>query len=79
MMTMMSPPAVAAQAALGQITFPPDLPAQAAYSGLSVRAHQELQGVLHGGAFRARSAGLHGLAHQAVVDVDIRPHHHLDV
>jgi hypothetical protein len=64
----------AAESTRVQVALPPNRAAQAPNSDLTVGSHQQPQGPLDGGSFRAFPACSHSLAHQALVDVDVRTH-----
>jgi hypothetical protein len=64
----------ASQARSVEVSFPPDFAPKATNGGLRPGAYEQAQSGLNSGSFRARPAAAHGLPHQAVVDIDIRPH-----
>jgi hypothetical protein len=73
-MTMVLPFLSAAQARLAQIALPAHLAAKLPDRALGVCLREQLQAGLDGSPFGASSAASHGLAHQAVVDVNVRAH-----
>jgi hypothetical protein len=59
---------------LRQIAFPLHLTPQQANGALGMGLGQQAQAGFDGGFLRTRSATPHGLGHQAIVNVNVRPH-----
>jgi hypothetical protein len=57
-----------------EIAGPGDLPSQATETGLPPGLDQEAERFLDNGSFRSGTAAAHRLAHQAIVDVNVRSH-----
>src|SRR5437773_1044426 len=57
-----------------EIALPPHLASQAADALLTASPNQQPQSFFHGGALGSRSATVHGLTHQSVVDVNVGSH-----
>jgi hypothetical protein len=66
---------------LREVTFPAYFSFQSANAYLSVRLHKQAESRLHHRAFSPPFAGAHGLAHQAIINFNIRSsaHSHLPV
>jgi len=63
-----------AHAGLVEITLPLQLAPQAPDGTLGMGLSQKTQAGFHRSFLSARAAAPHGLGHQAIIDVDVRPH-----
>ena len=64
----------AAESRCVEITVPLNLASQPADAAVSARTNQQAQSLFEDRALGTRAAGPHRLAHQVIVDIDVRPH-----
>jgi len=57
-----------------QVAHPQHFASQPTDGGLRVRLQQQAEGFLHRGLLGGRSAAPHRLAHQSVININVRPH-----
>jgi hypothetical protein len=62
-----------------EIAFPRHLPSQPTHVLLTASLNQQAQSFFDSRAFGACAAAPHGLAHQPIINIDVRPHEYPDV